>query len=290
MENSRLCAVLALLGCSCDGVSARRFCAEEDGTPYNVWRIDTPQGAYVLKKTSPEERRVYEAFFTKEDTFVPAVYGYAEYEGELYMLMEYIDGQSMCNCTRKQLTLTLDSLIAMQERFWNDTAHADIGYGFSASWPNRKKRLQYMGDLARAYSAYLEEFRTIPRTLCNDDMLPINVLVTKERSVIIDWEFGGILPYPCALARLIAFGEETPGELFYMSREDRDFALDYYYRRIISKKGIGREEYDRTMKLFFFKEYSEWVYCAGMSGDYDSPYYARYAPMAQQLAQELGLN
>ena len=85
----------------------------------------------------------------------------------------------------------------------------------------------YMDDLAEVYRAYLAEAARVPRTLCNDDLLPFNVLVNEERAVILDWEYGGILPYPCALARLLAFGEEGTDFFFQMTRADREFALRY---------------------------------------------------------------
>ena len=43
------------------------------------------------------------------------------------------------------------------------------------------------------------------------------------------------------------------------------------------------------MDLFFFKEYSEWVYCAALSGDYEMDYYKNYRLWADKLARNLGL-
>lgn len=43
------------------------------------------------------------------------------------------------------------------------------------------------------------------------------------------------------------------------------------------------------MDLFFLKEYSEWVYCAGISGDYEMDYYKKYSEKARMLARKLGL-
>ncbi len=51
---------------------------------------------------------------------------------------------------------------------------------------------------------------------------------------------------------------------------------------------LCRAEYDRTMKLFLLKEYSEWVYCAGASGDYEMTYYQKYYEKSKKLARELG--
>lgn len=268
-------------------LSAEPFRAEEDGRAYQVWRLETDRGPMVLKKTTQKEREVYEAFF-RDGGPVPRVYAFAEADGETWMLMEFASGESMSNCTRERLIMTLDALIESQKQWWNDRDHDGIGNGFRESWPNRCKRLEYMGDLEEAYRAYLDAFAVLPRTLCNDDLLPFNVLADEKRAVILDWEYAGILPWPCAIARFLAFGEEEDS-LFRMSEADRDFALTYYYDHLISEKGYSRAEYDRIMGLFFLKEYSEWVYCAALSGDFEMEYYKKYSVKARALAQKLEL-
>ena len=262
-----------------------RFRAEEDGAPYHVWKLTWADRTAVLKKTSQDELAVYNAFLA-ETQAAPKVCAHGEVDGAWYMLMEYIPGETLCHCTREKLQHALDALIELQRRYWEDRTHGDIGYGFARCYPNREKRLPYMADLAEAYEAYLQAFCTVPRTLCNDDMLPINVIVNGQRAVILDWEFAGILPYPCALARLIAYGPEESGGLFRISDEDRAFALDYYYEHLIREKGIGREAYRRTMNLFLLKEYAEWVYCAHSSGDLEISYYKPNYARARALAAE----
>ena len=51
---------------------------------------------------------------------------------------------------------------------------------------------------------------------------------------------------------------------------------------------ITPQEFDRIMDLFFFKEYSEWIYCAAISGDYEMEYYKKYSQWAERLAKKLG--
>lgn len=268
-------------------LSAEPFRAEEDGREYAVWKLRTDRSGLVLKKTTRKEREVYETFF-REGGPAPEVHAFGEIDGDIWMLMEFVSGGTMSRCSRDRLVLTLDALIESQKKWWGDSAHDDVGYGFRESWPNRCKRLSYLGDLSPAYQAYLDAFETLPRTLCNDDLLPFNVLADENRAVILDWEYGGILPWPCAIARFLAFGEPE-GDMFRMSGEDRQFALDYYYDRLIREKGYSRDEYDRIMELFFLKEYSEWVYCAALSGDYEMAYYKKYSLWAEDLARKLGL-
>lgn len=285
MEQIR--TIINALGYDLNISAAEPFRAEEDGRAYDVWRLRTDRGDMVLKKTTPEERAVYETFF-RDGGPVPEIYAAGSFESEPYLLMELVHGESMSICSRDRLVRVLDALIESQKAWWGDENHDGVGYGFHKSWPNRCKRLPHMGELAPAYQAYLDAFETLPRTLCNDDMLPFNVLADEGRAVILDWEYGGILPWPCAISRFLAFGEEGDA-MFRMTGEDRSYALTYYYEHLIREKGYSREEYDRIMELFFLKEYSEWVYCASISGDYEMEYYKKYSKKARELAEKLGL-
>ena len=289
LEANRIYTVLAKLNFPYTVTSIEAFCLEENGTPYDVWKIETDSIPVVLKKVSQEERATLEAFFPCGGCGTPKIYGFIENEGETYLLMDFFEGETMSQSTHNKLTLALDALIEMQMKFWNNADLADVGWTFEKRHAARKKRLPYMQDLTNAYNAYLEADRAVPRTLCNDDLLPFNVLVNKVQAVIIDWEFAGILPYPCALARLLAFGEENTDFMFQMSLEDKEFAVQYYYDHLIKNKGISWDDYIRTMKLFFLKEYSEWVYFARSSKDFTTPEYQKYYAKCKILANSLGL-
>lgn len=286
MNEQKLQEILAGLGIREMPAAVKPFHGEEDGAEYTVWRVDLQTGPKVLKKTTRQERSVYETFLMGLAA-VPRCYGFYETGDDVYMLMEFVPGQTLSRCTREKLTLALDALIELQNAWWQDEAHAEAGLSFDRCYESRQKWLPHMADLTEAFEAYLEAFRTVPRTLCNDDMLPFNVLTDQNRAVILDWEYGGILPYPCALARLIAYGEDREDALFYMTQEDKEFALRYYYDRFIRQKGIGWEAYLHAMQLFLLKEYAEWVYCAHKSGDLGIPYYKPYYAKARAMAAQL---
>ncbi len=283
MELHEIRATVAQIDPSVSVLNANAFRAEEDGEEYRVWKLETNAAPLVLKKTNSKEQETYETFFAQGGP-VPKVYGYCED----WMLMEFIPGHTLSRCCREDLTLALDALMESQRKYRNRNDLSHIGYGYDKCCPNREKRLAYMEDLKDCYEAYLEAFRSIPRTLCNDDLLPFNVIISTDRAVFLDWEFGGILPYPCALVRMIAYGEEDDNALFYMKQEDQVFAVEYYYEHFVREMGIPYDEYIRTVKLFFFKEYSEWIYCANVSGDFSGEYYQKYSVMARKLAEELG--
>ena len=204
------------------------------------------------------------------------------------MLTEFFEGETLSRCTREKLILLLNVLIEMQDRYWENRELADIGWTFDKKHASMEKRRPYLKDFANTFEEYLKEESTVPRTLCNDDLLPFNALVSNDTAVIIDWEYAGILPYPCALARLLAFGEQDTDFMFQMSLADKQFAVHYYYDNLIERKGITWNDYIRTMKLFFFKEYSEWVYTAESSNNLELPEYKKYYRLSKLLAEDLG--
>lgn len=270
--------------------SAAQFHREEDGSAYDVWKLETDAGAAVLKMISPQEREVWQTFFLHGAPGTPEIYGLAEHEGQNYLLMEFFAGETLSQADRSHWQRALDALIAMQNAFWQNTEQAGAGWRFEKKFASEQRWLPYMDDLAEAYRAYLTEVARVPRTLCNDDLLPFNVLVNEERVVILDWEYGGILPYPCALARLLAFGEEGTDFFFRMSQADRDFALRYYYDHLLREKEIPWEKYLRTMQLFSLKEYAEWVYLARKEKDLSGVNYRKYYEKCKILAAELGFS
>ena len=174
------------------------FKHEEDGLDYAVWKIADGTVTRVLKKTSKQELDVYAAFLASAECGAPRFYKSIEYDGELFFLMEYIEGHTLQKCDRESLTAALDALIYLQNIYWEKREFQGICQGFEASLPGRKKRGKYLNDaeLEQAYKRYLLIYSDIPRTLCHDDLLPFNILCTKERAVIIDWEYAGILPFP----------------------------------------------------------------------------------------------
>ena len=187
-----------------------QFRHEEDGEPYQVWKIQTCKEAYILKEAKGYEAEVYTSLLPHLNS-VPQVYQITVIEDTTYLLMEYVEGQDLRRCTRPALTLALDALIQIQQATWNNQALAYIGYSFEESLPHRKKRGTYLQDaqLEAAYDRFLSLYARLPRTLCHDDLLPFNVLVSPDRAVLIDWEYAGLLPYPTSFARLIAHGEDV---------------------------------------------------------------------------------
>lgn len=262
---------------------------EEDGEKYNVWRVKVRNSDYILKEAKGYELEAYQKFFVLPCDYVPAMFGYTAYAMKEYILLEYIHGENLQKSTRRKIKCALDSLIDMQNQFWESKNHSDTCLHYEKGFLSAEKRGEYLNtDLQREiYAEFLRIYRSVPRTLCHCDLLPFNVIVSGERAVMIDWEACGILPYPIPLVRLIAHGTEEEGAIFCMTAEDKRFAIEYYWENFIRGKGILYKEYLDTIDYFLFYEYCEWVYVGNRYENKLSSYYIQYSEIAEKAAKRL---
>ena len=241
---------------------------EEDSSNYQVWKIDTAGERYILKRAKGMELQVYRQYLAQSFSAVPKLYGITCYDGDDYLLMEYIPGRNLNHANLHGIKAALDGLISLQAAFLNAS---DPLKTYEASLQSRQKRRNYLLDpqLEQAYDAYLSAYQSMPRTLCHDDLLPFNVIVGKNSASLIDWEYAGILPYPVSIARLLAHTEEDENAFFYMSNDDKAFAIQYYYDNFVAKHNISYEEYIHTLNMFLLYEYCEWIMLGNKYPDAD---------------------
>lgn len=278
--------VFAALGYASPG-RITQFRSEEDQSFYKVWKVDYPDISFVLKQAKGQELDLYRTYFSKSTPYAPQILAHAEVAGEHYILMEFIPGHNLMKCTRDALRRTLNSLIAMQKSHW---MHQDSINSYEARFISRKNRQNYLPDvrLQLAYDAYLSAYETMPRTLCHDDLLPFNVIVSEETAVLIDWEVGGILPYLTPFARLIAHTDENENALFCMKNADKEWAIEYYFQHFAADFGVSRSQFLHDLDLFLFYEFCEWVYVGNRYKDTDNTRYQTYLHKALQQAEKLG--
>lgn len=281
--------ILLRLGIDPKNASVTALKNAEDGSEYDVWKILIDNNSFVLKKAKEYELEVYSVFLNGIDYGVPHFYNSVRIDDSEYFIMEYIKGVDLCKCNRENLKKALDSLIYLQDRFWGNTDLQDAGYSYEKSMRSCIDRGKYLNDveLQSEYAHFLHLYSTLPRTLCHDDLLPFNLLISNKGAVIIDWEFAGILPYLSSLARLIAHGTNDISDLFYMTDSDKVFAAEYYYDNLAKRRGIDRYEYERALDYFLLYEYCEWVMVGNKYGQTNSERYKRYYSKAIEHARRL---
>ncbi len=271
--------ILKQLGIPATKCKLSAFQNAEDDSNYGAWLVETSDMSYVLKKAKGREALNYKTYFSNQPSYAPILYTSIEVDGNIYLLMEYVPGHDLSKAQREDIILALDAMIAMQEQYWQcDNSIANDRYS------GRANRRNYLKEptLEQAYDTYLAAFAEMPKTLCHDDLLPFNVIISQERAVLIDWEVAGILPYPTSLARLIAHCSEEDDAFFFMKESDKAFAVDYYFNNFVAKKGITRTQFDRDLALCLLYEYCEWVYVGNKYPDADQKRPAHYLKLALQ--------
>lgn len=239
-----------------------RFC-DDNGDykrKYNVYKLTAGGSAYVLKKSDSKEVMLYRGFLQGKGFAVPEYFGSVECEGALWLLMEHIDGPDLRRFDREKAIAGAQTLSQIQNAYWNSPI--DDGR-FRRYWERINRRAGCLRDypeLARAYQLFLARQPDCPRTLCSGDFLQCNGIFRSGKVYMIDWAFGGLMPYALDVARLIAHGAEKPEPNafpFYMDADLRSVFVRAHYERLEQKPDW--EQYLRDVKLAALNEYVEFL-------------------------------
>ena len=243
----------------------------------------------TFSKKQREAKKIYQSVLANLKGSVPSLYQAITIDEKSYLLLEYIEGEDLCKCNRTKLTNALDALIFIQQKTWGTQAGGQWKSSFDKKLLQRQNRGRHLNNLLleEAYEKFLRIFELLPQTLCHDDLLPFNVISKSNKAFLIDWECGGILPYPTSFARLIAHTEENEDALFYMTEADKRFAIDYYYDNLLKENGITYSDWINTLEYFLFYEYCEWVFVGNKYNTTDGEYYKKYLPIAKRQAAKI---
>ena len=252
---------------------------EEDVRFYEVYLLKAQSGTKILKKTSEREIINYSKYLTGKDFAVPIFYGSFKDKDkdEDWILLEYIEGQDLRDMKDEYAIAAADSLAEIQNAFWNcqDTER------FYAYLERMEKRYRFVKEdkrLGRAYQIFMERQKSCPRTLSNGDFLQFNAVVKEDKVAIIDWGFGGIMPYSLDIARFIAHATEDRATFpFYMNRYQKDLFINRVYKGLWQKPEY--EQYVRDIKLALLNEYVEFM----EAGEDENNWYQN---QAEELARE----
>lgn len=258
---------------------------ETDGF-YNVWKIDSGGVEYILKRVAQNEKDFYAQQKVDLSVF-PKCFGTTSFYGKDYILLEFVNGKNLMKCNRKQLVKVLDAMIELQNAYFE--GDEQIGQPFEEFVESANARRQHLEDdeLVQAFDVFLKDYMSIARTLCHDDLLPFNVILSGERVVFIDWEHSGFLPYPTMLARFVAHTSEHGETPFFMAKEDVEFAIEYFYEHFVKLKGIDFETYRFSLECCLFFESIEWVYVYNKYGKERDAFFDYSFALAKDRAKSL---
>ena len=261
-------------------------CVYDEEKGYNTYKLVTPNGAFVCKKYAyPEDREDEEKQYALLSGLpVPKALCW----GDDCMLMEFAEGDDLKSASEDGVRAFAKSLTAVMNAFPMGRCYDDKRYlRYMKRLERRALCLDEEPVLKRAFGVFFERQKEIPITLSNGDLLPINVLYDGVKATIIDWEFGGFMPYALDIARFIAHSRPN-GEVtsFKMTDELKRLFLDLVYDGLIVKP--AREVFDRDIKLALLNEYVEILeYYLNDRTAERGKVYEDYYPRAKMLAEEI---
>jgi len=239
----------------------------EDIRSYDVYLIESEHMSCILKKTTEREVLNYSRYLSKADFSVPKYLGsYAEGEDH-WILIEYIDGSDVSHATDELVISAAEVLCGIQNYSW-DNEEID-SKRFEAYYARVRKRSLFVAErpeFKAAYQLFLDRQLTAPRTLSHGDFAQFNLRERCGKAVIIDWGFGGIMPYSLDIARFIAHASED-GQPFgmYMTNRQKQLFVDTVYEKLERKPDY--EQYLADIQLAVLNEYVEFME-AQEDGDY----------------------
>ena len=266
--------------------TVERFPFEDSKGSYkNVYKIITNRNIYVLKKAKSYELEAYRFLQNKVDS-IPYYFGTTKYYGNDYLLIEYVSGYNAMKMDRSMLVKIIDQIVKVQKATWQSSN--SFGVSLETAIERKYNRMKYLPDeLQETYKKFISCYKKTPVAFSHEDLLPFNVLVNNDRVCFIDLEECGLLPYPTMLARLIAFTEEKDDALFYLSKEDYEYGIGYYYNAFVKEYGINEEQYLYTMNLFIFNELIEWIFVYNKEKYQHNSFYKKWYEKALQLGKQI---
>ncbi len=234
--------------------SADRFCDDfgEEHKRYDVFKIVHPRGVYILKHFDrPDRCATEEAVYAMlpEDLPVPRVIGFS---GDS-MVTEFIEGNDLKEMTDGSVSRAAASVAEIMNAFppgsdYDRTvAEKEIAY--------RAKRLACLeGEplLHRAYTLFLDRMKEMPLTLANGDLVPINCIDDGKRVYLIDWEYGGFMPYALDIGRFLAHSGEGAAFPYRMTPAQKALFVDRLYDNLRNRP--ERAVFDRDVTLAVLDE------------------------------------
>jgi aminoglycoside phosphotransferase (APT) family kinase protein len=195
-------------------VSVEQFCeqwgeGEDEVRNYDVYLVITKSQEYILKKTDKAEKAIYETFLNNNPNFpTPTYYGSIQKDDDVWILIEYVAGDDVREMTDEIALAAAKSLSVIANYYWQQdeedfTTHR-MDDRFDKYWERIQRRALSIQDnpkLAQAYALFLQRQKDCPRTLCNGDFMQWNALWSDGNVLMIDWGFGGIMPYSLDIAR-----------------------------------------------------------------------------------------
>ncbi|MEG2291494.1 MAG: phosphotransferase [Clostridium sp.] len=208
---------------------------------YNVYRITYNKEHFVLKKSNIDEILIYSKMLENNSFSVPRFYKNIKVDKTDWVLIEHVSGTDLREFNNEMAIATAHSISKIHNYYWQEDGFEDdkVDSRFCKYWKRINKRAECLKNefyLSEAYQEFLNRQLICPRTLCNGDFLQQNAIFNDSKVTIIDWAFGGIMPYSLDISRLITHGNQNRFPFsYYMTDEYRKTFINEYYLKLSQK-------------------------------------------------------
>ncbi|MGL4737041.1 MAG: phosphotransferase [Cellulosilyticaceae bacterium] len=229
---------------------------------YAVYHVVCTHTSYVLKKTNQEEVSIYTKYLHTSSFKVPKFYAALQDGQDFWVLTSFIPGCNGKLFTKEIASRLAKNLTAILNAHWTEQgiAAAPDPTRFTRYWERitlRRKCLEQYPNLAQAYDRFLERQQTCPLSLCNGDLMQVNMICNEQDVYLIDWAFGGFLPYALEIARVIAHGTDD-GAPFYMTDALRAYFMQCVYKQLEHTQ-LSFEAFQYDVQLACLNEHIEFL-------------------------------
>lgn len=240
-----------------------RFIDTQWNKTYDVWLLENESGKLILKKDKKRkgDKTVYDAYFAGHDFAVPKILDAIESGDELFVVMEYAEGEDARGCSEGDAARIGKELARIQSEYLREGGHTKLSDWYFVEmiedyWNSVKDRFPGHEE---AYAFVQRRFFEAPHTLIHDDLLPLNALVSREKVYILDWETSGIVPYFLDLGR---FAFVDTKDSFYISHNSAMAFLDAYYEEMRKNAAFPftRKEFFLDVAVSAFCQYAMFLH------------------------------
>lgn len=230
-------------------VSVEQFHDHAMNKDYDVFRIDTAGGQYVMK-SGKREFDNYHRWFQKPTPNIPYIFPQAlEKDKDTWFLMEYLPGKDLRNAAPETVLSAAKALAQIHSRYWKECPPISPEDRYSGYYRRFIPRFPEAPELQHALQELMDRMLSCPRTLIHDDLLPINVQATDRGLYFMDWQYCGEFPYFMDICRLLVHEKGELGSSF--SSQLRAQAFRVYFDTLISgcRTGLTWETFQNDIRL-----------------------------------------
>jgi thiamine kinase-like enzyme len=239
-------------------IEFKRLEEKELNKKYDVYYIRTDKNKYILKKSQlGYEADIYETFFNDTDIAVPKYYGKVkDLDNNVWFLLEYIDGKAFSNESLESYCTAATELALMHSSFLNikfdkheylfvrNENEVLINNINKIIEKHTNYELNWTKDILEALKSIADRLGKRPKTILENDLLPMNIMIKDEKIKFIDWEFAAIGCYTLDIGRLLSDFRDSNGVNWVKSEWEQDI-LNAYFTAICKNglPGLSREEF-----------------------------------------------